>query len=759
MSENLNKNKDYLFHIIYFIFVFSFSSIIGDVIALDINPLYKILLILISISMVKYFLNRPMVLALSLISGLIIAALVNQYMVEFIPGFIERAVSLLSNIFKNISSKEKIAEENILWFWLIVSWISSIFTCIFIFKKRKPWLIILLYLPVFIYYWYEFYDSAYIYMALFLVFFILSLGLDLYLREMRRTSNPKEYKVKDIYANWKKILLTYSILIITLALIIPKNTNYISWPGMYERVVSIFPFVDEFRSAQAYSRRDGESDLFDFSKTGFMGRDKNLGGSVELSDKIVMTVWAPRSIYLRGNTKEYYNGFKWASSENTYDKYRLKEDFSSLSDREKALYYQEEDITIKNDLFASTTVFSPYMPSIVFSNEDHTILTDLNKNIKTSDGIYKDESYLVRVQSPLPYGISKSKGIDMKKTSLLNIEDYLQTPDLISRRTVELTNKIALDKETDFEKAVALESYLRNNFSYNLQVEDIPSGSEFTDHFLFESQQGYCTYYATSMAVMLRIMDIPSRYVEGYLVKEKIEDGKYQVRQENAHAWVEAFIEPVGWMTFEATPAFNISPRYENYGLSDRDIDNFRQEDLDIEAEDFKNLQGDSSTENIEDEETLDLYENRSSDETFTYRHSLALILSAVFLFAMSLIGKNILARIKSKNQFKALSNKEKIICLYSDISNLISLLGYPIKSGETHFEYADRINHKFYDLDNVGIKEVTDIFVKSKYSKGPSSSYSVGILMDYRKLLDIRVRVSLGRVKYYYSKYIRGKL
>lgn len=196
--------------------------------------------------------------------------------------------------------------------------------------------------------------------------FIILIGIDSYIKEKIRISNPYEYDTKDIYPNWQRTLLSYSFIIIILALIIPKNTDFIACPWLNNKVVSVFPSIEDFRSSQNYSRRAGESDAFDFSSTGFMGKDKKLGGSVELSDKIVMTVWTPRSIYLRGNIKEKYDGFKWLSADHSYSNYKLGDDFSDLGDEEKSLYYEEEDITIKNDLFASKTIFSPYRPSNFF---------------------------------------------------------------------------------------------------------------------------------------------------------------------------------------------------------------------------------------------------------------------------------------------------------------------------------------------------------------------------------------------------------
>lgn len=761
MNRDLNKNRNFLLNLICFSFVFTVVYVIGNVIQLDINVMYRILIVIASISLVKFLINHPIILPATLIVTLIISALVNRYVKEFLPSALNRIIYLFTNIIENLKGNQEIFQENILWFWIIVVFIFSVFTCYFIFKNNKPWILLFIYLPVFIYYWYIFFDESLYFMAIFLMSFIVFIGLNAYRKEENKLLQSPGYDLQDVYPNWRKTVLRYAILIIFLAIIIPKNTDYISWPWLNRKTTSIFPQIEELRSSEKYSRRSGEATIFDFSSTGFMGEDKRLGGPVELSDKVVMTVLTPKSIYLRGNVKEEYTGYNWVTNKKSYENYSLGQDFSGLSIEERSLYYEQEDITITNELFASTTLFSPYKPYKVFSNDKYSIEIERNYILKASNGVYKDESYLVRVQTPLPYGKLKAAGIDKKKTDLENLDYYLQLPDNISDRTVALTDEIVLEKitvemPTDFKKALAIESYLRKNYPYNLKVEELPANSEFVDYFLFEGKEGYCTYYATAMAIMLRIENIPSRYIEGYLVKDSIEDGKYEVSQKNAHAWVEAFIEPVGWMTFEATPQYSISPRYENYSITDSEIDE-RQERDDIELEDFEDLGGksDDSDEDQEDD-GVNIYTQAPSDGELNYQYTLFTVIAIIISLIILNILRNIWHIVRNKKNFKTLSQSKRIIYLYKDILDMVSQLGYPQKSGETHFEYADRINYKFYDIKSISIKEITDIFVRSKYSSYNPSDSDINILFNYKKEIEDRLKNNLGKIKYYYRKYIK---
>jgi len=107
--------------------------------------------------------------------------------------------------------------------------------------------------------------------------------------------------------------------------------------------------------------------------------------------------------------------------------------------------------------------------------------------------------------------------------------------------------------------------YLKENYTYTLTptVSSISSMSAL-DSFLYETKEGYCVQFATAATMLLREMGIPARYVEGYYLSSlRYDDAKDRVakyygtaRDYNAHAWIEVYMGPVGWMLYETTPAF-----------------------------------------------------------------------------------------------------------------------------------------------------------------------------------------------------------
>nr|AYC79383.1 hypothetical protein [uncultured bacterium] len=138
-------------------------------------------------------------------------------------------------------------------------------------------------------------------------------------------------------------------------------------------------------------------------------------------------------------------------------------------------------------------------------------------------------------------------------------ESYLALPDM-DPRVRRLTAQITNSAKSDYDKASTIENYLRTNFTYTLQLPKT-TAKDPIGNFLFDRKQGHCEYFASSMAVMLRTIGIPSRVVNGFRSDEFNDvTGNYIVRAKDAHSWVEAYFPRYGWQTFDPTPAGNAGP-------------------------------------------------------------------------------------------------------------------------------------------------------------------------------------------------------
>jgi transglutaminase-like putative cysteine protease len=140
------------------------------------------------------------------------------------------------------------------------------------------------------------------------------------------------------------------------------------------------------------------------------------------------------------------------------------------------------------------------------------------------------------------------------------MDEYLKLPPL-DIRISKLAEEIAASAPSNYDKAIALERYLSTHFGYTLELpRSLPQDP--LANFLFERKRGHCEYFASSMAVMLRSLRIPSRIVTGFRGDEFNDlTGQYIVRASDAHSWVEAYFPGSGWITFDPTPAGSLPTR------------------------------------------------------------------------------------------------------------------------------------------------------------------------------------------------------
>jgi transglutaminase-like putative cysteine protease len=142
---------------------------------------------------------------------------------------------------------------------------------------------------------------------------------------------------------------------------------------------------------------------------------------------------------------------------------------------------------------------------------------------------------------------------------------YLQLPDGIPDRVKQLAESIAAPFDSPYDKASAIESYLRREITYNEKINAPPPDRDPVDYILFDLKQGYCDYYATSMAVMLRFLGIPARVVSGYAQGHyDAASEAYVVLLQDAHTWVEVFFPTYGWIEFEPTASQPVIARPGN---------------------------------------------------------------------------------------------------------------------------------------------------------------------------------------------------
>lgn len=136
---------------------------------------------------------------------------------------------------------------------------------------------------------------------------------------------------------------------------------------------------------------------------------------------------------------------------------------------------------------------------------------------------------------------------------------YMYVPEDKIPRIVELCNTIGVRKGNYTAATNFIISTLNEMTTYTTSPGNAPSGVDIAEYFLFDSGKGFCQQYATTAALMYRLLGLPSRYVTGYMVTpsdfHKNSDGTYTAiaTDEKAHAWVEVYVDGTGWIPTEVT--------------------------------------------------------------------------------------------------------------------------------------------------------------------------------------------------------------
>jgi transglutaminase-like putative cysteine protease len=196
--------------------------------------------------------------------------------------------------------------------------------------------------------------------------------------------------------------------------------------------------------------------------------------------------------------------------------------------------------------------------------ERHVPFTADTLSVRTVDPVSTGNSY----RATVAVSTATEKDLSAAGTEYPSwiLDRYLQLPDTIPSRVMDLAQVLTKDIETPYGKAMAICDYLRT-LEYTLDIEAPPNNADGVDYFLFQLKKGYCQYFASAMTVLLRASGVPSRVVAGYgpgeLTKQYNPENTVGHRSaawqdtfvvRNSHSWSEVFFPGYGWIPFEPTP-------------------------------------------------------------------------------------------------------------------------------------------------------------------------------------------------------------
>jgi transglutaminase-like putative cysteine protease len=293
------------------------------------------------------------------------------------------------------------------------------------------------------------------------------------------------------------------------------------------------------------------------------GQRLALGGPVDLGEEIVMWVGTEGARYWRGMVYDRYTGRGWESTDDETVVVPAGRDLPREDQYEMRKLVEQ---TVVPNRAGVAQVFQAGQPlNISLPTEIRYRLMDAGVN--GTDDPWSGSASISLVKTRVPVSVDRPYVV-FSSTSVADVanlreagdvypewvERYLQLPPTLPQRVKDLAEWIASPYENSYDKSVAIRDFLRRTIAYRKDVEAPPEERDSIDYLLFDSQAGYCNYYASAMVVMVRSVGVPARLAVGYAGGELDDDiGWYAVRQRDTHAWVEVYFPAYGWVEFEPT--------------------------------------------------------------------------------------------------------------------------------------------------------------------------------------------------------------
>jgi transglutaminase-like putative cysteine protease len=295
---------------------------------------------------------------------------------------------------------------------------------------------------------------------------------------------------------------------------------------------------------------------------GYLGFANSLDTALRgnLGNTLVMLVRAQRPSYWIGETFDTWSGRSWTATRTASHPLReqspilLPEVGGNANQSDLQTFYVESSTA--NLVFHAESAKELWFPSSkVFYSDDGTIVSPIGLG---KGAIYSVES---QVSAPTPQQLRADS--DRASLSAAVAETSLQLPHAYPR-VKRLAENITKHDTTTYDRAESLIAWMGSHTHYSLDIPPLPAGADTVDEFLFGNRTGFCEQISTSLAVMLRSLGIPTREVVGYVPGpyDPITD-LYQIRAEDAHAWVQVWFPGYGWQSFDPTamvPLANPSP-------------------------------------------------------------------------------------------------------------------------------------------------------------------------------------------------------
>ncbi len=394
-----------------------------------------------------------------------------------------------------------------------------------------------------------------VYLILFLISALLLLvRMNLHAMERRWRDASIGYAT-DIIFDFFQYGIIFSLMLLSLAWVLPETAPGAGTIGLFDSFQEPWQNLEDQFTRVFSSVKPVERRVAGLSSSSSLV----MGGPIKLTDHPVIDIQSTNGRYWRAAVYDRYTGSGWLN--NHIDTVSLATGdprIGARTDDLRAVITQTIQVRTpdsSNILYAASQPVHFDLPiEIRYSkaNSEKSIFGFDLATARSRRPLRENDTYtVVSALSRADEESLRSVGNNFNYPAWFT-SDYLQLPDRVPPRLSNLARVITQGQGNQFDKAIAIERFLRNNVKYSETVAPPPAGRDAVDYLLFDRPEGYCNYYASAMAVLARIVGIPARIASGYSQGE-YRNGIYHILEKDAHAWPELYFPGYGWIEFEPT--------------------------------------------------------------------------------------------------------------------------------------------------------------------------------------------------------------
>jgi transglutaminase-like putative cysteine protease len=286
---------------------------------------------------------------------------------------------------------------------------------------------------------------------------------------------------------------------------------------------------------------------------------------LQLSSRVVMRVWTDHAQDLRARAYSHFDGRGWTARPGRFNSLRSVALDTVLAPQVRdwlepipgAAYAipGSEPCQISNSCIRTRILQNLFNNGMMVSPGNKLLVRAALSSLQVDS---QENLHPPSVGDAEIYGILNRYEGDIVQAGVASpqeLTEALELPENTDPRVRELATRLSEGASSPREKLSRTLDYLEHDYHYTLKVGSFHSSQPVAE-FLFEKKKGYCQYFASAAAILLRQEGVATRYVSGFHVTENNRSGDhYVVREMDAHAWIESYIPGEGWVQADPTPA------------------------------------------------------------------------------------------------------------------------------------------------------------------------------------------------------------